>query len=397
MVRKTKLMLEVERKIGKDLEAYLKEEYETKSAKEIGRNLGTSITFILKLLDLYSIDRISLSERKLPKGVMKPKKEELDRLYNQEKKSIPFIANQLGAGVTTIARWLKNDGIETRKGTYSQLPDVIKPSKEKLEIMYLQQRMSTSEIAKEVGAGEGAVQSWLKRYGIPLRTVSEVYSLKGFVPPAKEELIKMYFYDELSISEIGRRLNVSNTTISNYLKKYDIKIKDGKISSKSQFMEFMNQDEGAKNLVATAYSLNGQRIDMEKIIMEVYEGKFKDINKLHELIEESEREIRGIIEQGVTNLSSYIGEYGIKDRKIIPILVGQVVNNIPKEKIGAPLEEILIRILRFNYGPLFNENPKETLKDIQVKINSYEGKKKEVYQKLFDYYEDVLDISRRLN
>ncbi len=98
----------------------------------------------------------------------------------------------------------------------------------------------------------------------------------------------------------------------------------------------------------------------------------------------------------MTNLGQYIGKYQLGDRTIIPILIGLALSGIPKEKITAPLEERLIRIMRQTYSPLFNENMQGTLKTIEGKLEESDGKIRSIYQKLYDHYQEVMQLQEEL-
>ena len=163
-----------------------------------------------------------------------------------------------------------------------------------------------------------------------------------------------------------------------------------------KFIQFLQEDETAKNLAATAVSMGNQGYDVEKIIEELYSDKFKDLNQLHELLEENRREIQALLEEGTTNLGYYIGEYEIGDRRIVPILLGQAITIMPEEHITPTLEERLVRLLRNEYSPRFNEDQEGTMQEIKERVDSSTGKKQGVYQKLLDHYQEVQRLGEEL-
>ena len=170
-----------------------------------------------------------------------------------------------------------------------------------------------------------------------------------------------------------------------------------RITSKNQFLNFLKGDETAKDLVVGSIVLNGNRRDIEKIIVDMYADKFKDESLLSKLIEESKKEIEEMIAYGITNLGSYVGKYSVKEKSIVPILAGQMLGRIPKERINPSLEDKFVKMLRGIYGPLFNEDSERALKGIQDQIDCNQDKAKILYEKLKEYYGDVLKISWRLN
>ncbi len=163
----------------------------------------------------------------------------------------------------------------------------------------------------------------------------------------------------------------------------------------NKFITFLKKDETAKNLAATALLLDGQGIDVEKIIMEIYNNKFKDQNQLHKLLEENKTEVYKLIQDGITNLGYFLGDYQLKDRAIIPVFLGYAIENIPEAKISN-LEERLVRILRNYYSPKFNDAPEATLNEIKEKMDSISDKKRETYQKLYNHYQETLKLGEEL-
>ena len=142
--------------------------------------------------------------------------------------------------------------------------------------------------------------------------------------------------------------------------------------------------------------MNGEAYDIEKILTEVYEQEFPDIERLHQLLQDNSVEIRKLMEEGVTNLGYYLGSYELGERRIIPVLLGNVITTLPEDAITPTLEDRLVRLLRNEYSPRFNENPEATMEDVQEKVDSFSGKKQEVYQKLYDHYQEVLELGREL-
>ena len=54
----------------------------------------------------------------------------------------------------------------------------IKPTLNTLERLYVNEQKSTSDIAKVMGCSENKINYWLKKFGIPKRTISEAIYLK---------------------------------------------------------------------------------------------------------------------------------------------------------------------------------------------------------------------------
>mgnify|MGYP001225042212 CR=1 FL=1 len=452
---KTKKMLEVESRIGEPIEVYLKREYEVnrKSTVQIGKKLGISDVGISKWIRNLEIKTRGKLEAKLPKGFVEPTKEELNKWYHIEGKSTVKIGRELGVGYETIIRLLRKNNLKVRNNSEVRLPKgFVKPTKEQLEKLYNNKWKSTSQIGRELGVFGGVVCKWMNEYKIKLRSNSEAHLPKGFVKPTKEELNRLYNKEGKSAVEIGEELGISNVTIIQLIKEYGVKLRsiseanlpkgftkptkeelnkwyhiEGKSTVKigrelgvsdgtirnwikeygipkrntntisEKFLNLLKKDKTALNLSVAALSLNGQGYDLEKTIVEVYEGTFKDEKQLHALLLENENEIYRLAQNGVTNLGKYLGQFTFGDRRIMPLLLGEALESIPEDKVTEPLEERFARILRTNYSPRFNENSKKTMNDLEKKIASSSEKVKGIYQKLYNHYEEVLELERELN
>ena len=88
--------------------------------------------------------------------------------------------------------------VSKANGSHKMIPRVVKPTKKILERMYIEERMSSNEIAEKLGFYAVTVRRWLKTYEIPVRTISEA-RLKGVVKPLKKELERMYVNEEMNL------------------------------------------------------------------------------------------------------------------------------------------------------------------------------------------------------
>ena len=457
-MKKTSKMLEIERKIGENLEDFLRRKYvdNKRNIVEIADVLHVNSHIASQLLDSFNIPKRSRYElitlRNLKKGIKKPPKTELERLYVDEKISAASIARQKGVHENTVINWLESYGIERRYGSETKLPKGInKPTKKELEKLYVKERkstieiaeiyhvynrtvgqwlqsyeiprrtiseahlpknftkptkaqltrwyvkerMSTVQIADNLGVSNPTVAEWMKSDGIPRRTISEAQLPIGFKKPTREELEKWYSEDNMTVDEIGKQLKVGKTSVYRWIKDYGIR-RMSHIKYNKQFLEFLAKDETARNLSSAAVILNGQSVDVEKIITELYEGKFQDQAHLHKLLQENTAQIYELIKEGTTNLGAYIGEFSLGDRKIIPVLIGQAVTNIPEDRVTPSLEDRLVRILRLNYSPRFNDDPNGTIAEIQERMNSSSGKVKTLYERLYQHYQKVIQLGEQL-
>ena len=228
-MNKTKLMQKIEERFGENLEEKLRRSYldEKINTVEIAKELGVNDSTVGRWLRMYSIDIRSFSEARLPVGFVVPAKEELERIYVNERVSSSRIAKKFGVSNSTVRRWLDTYGIKIRNLSETQLPvGFVKPTKEELERMYWREGMSTTDISKKLGISYMTVGRWLNENGIRIRHNSEARLPVGFVVPAKEELERMYLKEGKNTREIGEKFGVHACTIGMWVKKYGIKIRN---------------------------------------------------------------------------------------------------------------------------------------------------------------------------
>lgn len=108
-------------------------------------------------------------------SVNRPTREELTNLYLNKKMSIHQMAKVTGFSRKTILRWIRRSGIprRTQEEINERLRRLPLPDKSTLESMYCVRRMSSGQIARELGGTGSWVLGLLERYGISRRTLSE--------------------------------------------------------------------------------------------------------------------------------------------------------------------------------------------------------------------------------
>jgi len=157
------------------------------------------------------------------RNIKKPTKEKLYKWYHEDNENTSQIAKKLSVTSTSILRWMREYGIKRRKGSYSMLPGLKKPTKEELEDLYINQRKSNKNIGRNLGVSEPTIRKWMDEYGISIRSSSESKLPKGFVKPTKEELKELY--RKISVNKIAKNYKISNPTITKWLKDYNISIR----------------------------------------------------------------------------------------------------------------------------------------------------------------------------
>lgn len=152
----------------------------------------------------------------------KPSKEELEIMYLDDGMNTYEIAKTIGVSNVTISRWLKKYGISMRTISEARLKGAVKPSKMELERMYLDEYMNAYKIGDIVRVSNVTILVWLKEYGIPMRNNSEIHFKNRVVKPSKKELTRMYLEEKMSTYEIGNDVGVSDRMIGVWLKECKI-------------------------------------------------------------------------------------------------------------------------------------------------------------------------------
>ena len=196
------------------------------SAVSIGKKVGLRHDFISKWLKKYEISRES----------NRPSKEELARLYLNKRLNTVEIAKKLNVNQPTVYNWIRDYDIPIRtmsearkkirpenyliecacgcKGNiwrytsrwkqrrfkvghhnvvnseytitnYRRIPKLI--LQERLEELYITQKLSVSSIAKQVNLHIGTIYKYIKDYNIRLRTIQETWNL--IKPRPKNRLV----------------------------------------------------------------------------------------------------------------------------------------------------------------------------------------------------------------
>jgi transposase len=233
-MRRTKLLLSLEAKIGEHLDNYLKKEYVEKrlSGTTIGKNLGVNSRNVYYWLKIFNIGTRNRTENYLQPGVVKPNRDELNELYINQRRSTLDIAKKFEVNITTALNWLKKARIPIRKGFESRLSNsFVKLGKSELKDLYMTRRKTAGYIAEMFGVSVPTVIIKLKKFNIPIRNGSENQLPAGFKKPTKEELKNLYTIQRKSTTEISKLLGVSSSSVGKWLDKYKIPIRG---SSESQ-------------------------------------------------------------------------------------------------------------------------------------------------------------------
>lgn len=195
--------------------------------EEIARRKGCSLGTIYRRLCEAGISRRSHREAiRLARGLQLDD-EELAAMY-REGLSANKIAHQAGCSVATVLVRLQAGGVARRSSSEAMLLDRgVQISDEQLRELYVKKRLSAGDIAQQVECTSTTIYRHLKRAGIPRRSTSEAQALAWVhgkctpklrtIPLTDKQLRAMYIDEQMSISDIARRVGCSLTTISQRL------------------------------------------------------------------------------------------------------------------------------------------------------------------------------------
>lgn len=168
---------------------------------------------------------------KQPKNI--PNKEEILTLYSKEGVSISSLARHFGTTNPTIRKWLIFYQIERKshrqasREANNRNKSRRKPSKEMLKNLYEDSTIKSLE--KYFNVGQDTIYEWLKEYDIELKNLSDACKQekrKKFedIQFSKEFLDENYDREK-SINKLAEKLNVSRSHIRSQLIENGIKIK----------------------------------------------------------------------------------------------------------------------------------------------------------------------------
>lgn len=213
------------------------------SGREIAQRFGCDNVTVYRWLDRHNIPR---------RGTCAPdhddtpwrNEELLRRMYVEEEMSTIEIADEWGCGTSTVTKWLHKHEIQTRtpseaaptgeehphhdgrKSTPEELKD-----ESLLREWYGEQKLTTGEIAQCVGCSPTAVQTWLRKHGIELRSSHHPINVQrrpqnNPVAPegvtSGEQLRHQYQDENMSMAEIGEKHGVSTQAVRYWMRKHGI-------------------------------------------------------------------------------------------------------------------------------------------------------------------------------
>jgi len=155
---------------------------------------------------------------------------QLKEWYINEGLSSVEIAKIVNVWPQTVRDWLRKANIPIRSR------NILKPSKEQLERWYISEGKSGRKIAKIVGVEKSTILRWLKEVGISPRNHREATLVSyGKSMPSAEQLYRWYVEEKKSAKQISKITNLGQETILKYLKNLGIKIRPARESTFIQY------------------------------------------------------------------------------------------------------------------------------------------------------------------
>jgi len=105
------------------------------------------------------------------------------------------------------------------------MPNEVVVVKNELENLYLKDKLDSSQIAKIYNCSPVCIRSKLRKFEIPVRTISEGMILRRGIDIPKQELKKLYLNDKLSTIKIAQLYSCNDETVRNRLHKFSIPIR----------------------------------------------------------------------------------------------------------------------------------------------------------------------------
>jgi transposase-like protein len=193
-----------------------------------------------------------------------PTKEDLCALYVDGKLTMSDLSRIYNVSKTTIVYWLRHHQIKDEKrrdfcGTNALKHN--KPTKEILLNLYENKNMSASHIGELYDLSTTTILTLCREYGVKPRTKGKAKILH----PTEEELMNDYCVSGLSTNHIAKKYGVSQCMISLRLKKYNIETRgkgrvSTKVPEKEELMKLYNQEQLSLKQIAGKFDVTKQKV-----------------------------------------------------------------------------------------------------------------------------------------
>lgn len=197
-----------------------------KGSQDIADEYGCKQSTIQSWLTKHKIKK-DIVHRKIKRTAILTK----DFLYNEliiNKKTITDVSIETGISNDTIAKYINKYGIEYKRKIYYVFND---EQIEEVIDLYINKKMSSTEIAKIYNTDHGVVLNTLKKHGVDRRDLikSQYTKLNKEIDERffnKEWLYKQYYDNHLNTIEIANIFGCSSSTVARQLKRLGISLRD---------------------------------------------------------------------------------------------------------------------------------------------------------------------------
>ena len=138
--------------------------------------------------------------------------QKIKSFYVEEKISTKEIAERLNIGVSTVNRYLKQSNLLEKRPKQFYSSDILKEIKR----LYEEENMGSTSIGRKLGISEKTIVNQLIKMKVKIRGPKRTYDY--------EKIINMYTQEQIPIHLIAKQLNSSEETISKILRQNNIEI-----------------------------------------------------------------------------------------------------------------------------------------------------------------------------
>ena len=139
---------------------------------EIANLFSVSKPTILRTLNILKVPKRHGRGMSYAHPERKPTKEQLDKWLNKDLETLQGIANKLECDPSSVRNWAIEYGIDWDKTPWRQAmnrEEPVRPTRERLEDLYLNQGLSLYQIADLLGCSRTTITHRMKKHDIPLR------------------------------------------------------------------------------------------------------------------------------------------------------------------------------------------------------------------------------------
>jgi len=144
--------------------------------------------------------------------------------YWENEKSTRDIADECGCGPETVRRWMKRHGLKRRAGG-GRPADERLADRAWLREQYVEECLSTYDIAKKWGFSQPTVLNWLKRHNINTRGRGAGKQVDDERLRNGDWLREQYSQREREVAEIAEQIGCSSYTVYSQLHEFNIKLR----------------------------------------------------------------------------------------------------------------------------------------------------------------------------